>query len=43
MADEVDYAVVVPDRNTQHVQESLLPLEHLLCELIESALYGPPE
>jgi len=43
LAGQVDIAVVVPDRNTQHIQESLLPLEHLLCDLIESALYGPSE
>jgi len=43
LAGQVDIAVVVPDRNTQHIQESLLPLEHLLCDLIESALYGPSQ
>jgi D-sedoheptulose 7-phosphate isomerase len=43
LAGQVDIAVVVPSKNTQHIQESLLPLEHLLCDLIESALYGKPE
>ena len=42
LQDGVDHAVVVPDRDTQHVQESLLPLEHLLCDLVEQALYGGP-
>ena len=42
LAQKVDHAVVVPDRDTQHVQETLLPLEHLLCDLIETALYGRP-
>src|ERR1700694_372020 len=42
LAQNVDHAVVVPDRDTQHVQETLLPLEHLLCDLIETALYGRP-
>ena len=41
LAGEVDIAVVVPDTNTQHIQESLLPLEHLLCDLVETALHGP--
>jgi D-sedoheptulose 7-phosphate isomerase len=40
LAGQVDVAVVVPDTNTQHIQESLLPLEHLFCDLIETALYG---
>lgn len=40
LQESVDHAVVVPDRDTQHVQESLLPLEHLLCDLVERALYG---
>jgi D-sedoheptulose 7-phosphate isomerase len=42
LRDGVDHAVVVPDSNTQHVQESLLPLEHLLCDLVEQSLYGGP-
>jgi len=37
---QVDHAIVVPDADTQHVQETLLPLEHLLCDLVETALYG---
>ena len=41
LAGQVDVAVVVPDTNTQHIQESLLPLEHLFCDLVETALYGP--
>ena len=32
---EVDYPVVVPDRDVQHVQEALLPIEHLICLLVE--------
>jgi D-sedoheptulose 7-phosphate isomerase len=37
---DADYAVTVPDGNTQHIQEALLPLEHLLCELIERAMFA---
>jgi phosphoheptose isomerase len=40
LADEVDYAVVIPDRDTQHVQEALLPVEHLICLLVERALFA---
>ena len=43
LAGEVEYRVEVPDRDTQHVQEALLPLEHLLCDLVERAIYGPPD
>lgn len=39
---DVEHAIVVPDGDTQHVQETLLPLEHLLCDLIETELYGSP-
>ena len=43
LSNDVDHAVVVPDGDTQHVQETLLPLEHLLCDLIETTLYGTPD
>jgi phosphoheptose isomerase len=39
LEDLVDHAVVVPSRETQHVQEALLPVEHALCHLVESALF----
>lgn len=37
---EVDCAVVVPSRNTQHIQESLLPMEHAICDLVERLLFA---
>jgi len=40
LADAVDHAIVIPDRDTQHIQETMLPLEHLLCLWIEDALHG---
>jgi D-sedoheptulose 7-phosphate isomerase len=40
LSDAVDHAIVVPDQDTQHIQEAMLPLEHLLCLLIEERLYG---
>ena len=38
LAVEVDYAVVIPDHDTQHVQEALLPVEHAVCSLVEQAV-----
>jgi D-sedoheptulose 7-phosphate isomerase len=40
LSEEVDCAVVIPTTNTQHVQESLLPIEHAICDLVERQLYG---
>jgi D-sedoheptulose 7-phosphate isomerase len=36
----VDCAIVVPSRDTQRIQEALLPVEHILCELVEEDLFG---
>lgn len=35
----VDHSVVVPSQNTQHIQEALLPIEHILCHLIERGVF----
>jgi D-sedoheptulose 7-phosphate isomerase len=35
----VDCPVVVPSRDAQRIQEVLLCVEHILCDLTESALY----
>jgi phosphoheptose isomerase len=40
LADEVDCAIVIPDRDTQHVQEAMLPFEHLMCQMVEQALFA---
>jgi D-sedoheptulose 7-phosphate isomerase len=32
-------AIAVPSANTQHIQEAHLAIEHLLCELVERALF----
>lgn len=37
------HAVVVPSCDTQHVQETLLTIEHVICLLVERALYAPSE
>ena len=38
----VDQAVVVPSQDTQHVQESLLTIEHALCDVVEQILFASP-
>ena len=37
----VDHAIVVPSRQTQHIQETLLAIEHVICQLVEQALFRP--
>src|SRR5215831_3433953 len=38
----VDQAVVVPSRDTQHVQETLLTIEHIICAAVEEILFPQP-
>lgn len=33
-------SINVPSINTQHIQESHLCIEHIICELVEQALFG---
>ena len=35
-----DVAICVPSANTQHIQETHLAVEHLICHLVERALFG---
>ena len=35
-----DVAIAVPSDDTQHIQETHLAVEHLLCLLVERALFG---
>ncbi|MEN6333467.1 MAG: SIS domain-containing protein, partial [Phycisphaerales bacterium] len=42
MATMVDVAVSVPSANAQHVQESHLVIEHILCDLAEQLLFAGP-
>ncbi len=37
---QVDVAIVIPATDTQHVQEAMLPVEHLLCEFAEKVVFG---
>jgi D-sedoheptulose 7-phosphate isomerase len=42
LADLCDTAVVIPSTNTGAIQESMLAVEHTICELVEDALFGRP-
>ena len=39
LAEIADVAVQVPSSDTQHIQESHLAIEHILCHLVERAVY----
>jgi D-sedoheptulose 7-phosphate isomerase len=39
LRDLADVAVSVPSQSTQHIQETHLAVEHLLCHLVERALF----
>lgn len=40
LASQADCAVSVPSANTQYIQESLLAIEHIACEIVERTLFG---
>jgi hypothetical protein len=40
LADVVDLAIEVPSLDTQIIQECMLPVEHIICELVEDHLFG---
>ena len=40
MRDIADCAICVPSRSTPRIQEALLLIEHILCELVEDAMCG---
>jgi D-sedoheptulose 7-phosphate isomerase len=44
LAEIADVAIKVPSQSTQHIQESHLAIEHVICHLVERELYpdGPP-
>jgi len=43
LAGAVDIALVVDARSTQRIQETHITIGHILCELVEEALYGEKE
>jgi len=40
LAEKVDLAIKIPSTNVQRIQECHITVGHILCELIESALFG---
>jgi D-sedoheptulose 7-phosphate isomerase len=42
LATLADVAISVPSTNTQYIQETHIAVEHVLCELVESTLFGKP-
>jgi len=40
LASLADVTIAIPSRETQHMQEAHLAVEHLLCGLVERRLYG---
>ncbi len=43
LAEVADVTIAVPSTNTQHIQESHLAIEHILCELVECHLFPERE
>lgn len=39
LAAMVDQSIVVPSGDTQRIQEAMLAIEHILCDLVETALF----
>ena len=39
MSELADVSICVPSTNTQHIQESHLAIEHVICDLVERTLY----
>jgi D-sedoheptulose 7-phosphate isomerase len=35
-----DVAIKIPSRSTQHIQESMLSIEHIICHLVERQVFG---
>ena len=40
MAALVDCCIAVPSRDTQHIQETLLAIEHVICLLVERSIFS---
>ena len=41
LRDLADVAVCIPSESTQHIQQTHLAVEHLICHLVERALFVP--
>jgi D-sedoheptulose 7-phosphate isomerase len=42
LAQKVDVCISIPSQNTQHIQETHLAVEHILCHLVERLLFDNP-
>ena len=40
LKDQVDLPIVIPSANTQRIQEGHITVAHIICELVETELYG---
>jgi D-sedoheptulose 7-phosphate isomerase len=40
LAGDVDVVILIPSRDTQVIQECMLPVEHIISELVEDFLFG---
>lgn len=40
LKEQATIAIVVPSERTQYIQEAHLAIEHILCDLVEQALFG---
>jgi phosphoheptose isomerase len=40
LRDTADVTIAVPSTNTQHIQESHLAIEHIICDMVEQELFG---
>jgi D-sedoheptulose 7-phosphate isomerase len=41
LRDLADVTIAVPSTSTQHIQESHLAIEHIICDLVEQSLFRP--
>lgn len=40
LKDQVDLPIIIPSSNTQRIQEGHITIAHIICELVETELYG---
>ncbi len=40
LAGEADHAIVIPSTVTAHVQEAMLPIEHVICHAVEREVFA---
>lgn len=40
LKDKVDLPIIIPSANTQRIQEGHITVAHIICELVETEMYG---